>query len=348
MTSMRAAVLAEWGGDLSVETVDRPEPAPGEALVEVKACGVTRTVENVVQGGFADDETFLPRIPGHEFTGVVREVGADVRGLEPGDRVMAYFYLVCGDCDACRRGDTNQCTDFGGFLGVQCDGAYAEYVSVPEANLLPLPESTSFIEGAMAADGLATPLHVCERTDVGDDDTVLVIGAAGRVGVHLSKLAANRGAHVLAADIDAERLAFVDSVTPDSVTPVDATSADFTDRVRDATPHGDGPTVVVDTVGDIDTIERAWDAMAMGGTLVSLTTHHDEAFAPLLKEFVQKEASLIGSRYATKDEMVRAARLLGDGRIEVEYTQVVDLEAVPAVHEAFMTGETHGMTILEP
>ena len=348
MPTIDAIVLDEWGGDLTVQTVERPDPGPEEVRVDVRACGVTRTIENAVQGGLSDDTDLVPRIPGHEFAGVVEEVGSGVTNVAVGDRVLAYFYLTCGHCDRCRRGDTNQCTNFGGWIGVHCDGAYAESTVLPAANVLPLPDAASFAEGAIAADGLATPLHVCERTDVGDEDTVLVIGAAGRIGVHLAQLAALRGAHVLAADISDERLAHVDAVTPNSVKPIDARGEDFPERVNDATPHSHGPTVVVDTVGKLETIRDAWTAMGMGGDLVTLTTHHGHSFDPLLAEFVEKEARIVGSRHATKDEVVRAARLLADGRVDVDYTDSTTLEGVPDVHRALRAGETHGTTILKP
>lgn len=348
MSQMDAVVLDEWGGDLTVQSVDEPTPDAGEVRVDVHACGVTRTIENAIQGGLSDDPALTPRIPGHEFAGVVDAVGPGVSDVAVGDRVLSYFYLTCGDCDRCRRGDTNQCTNFEGWFGVQRDGAYAESTVLPASNVLPLPEDASFADGVVAADGLATPLHVCERTGVSDDDTVLVVGAAGRIGIHLSKLAARRGARVLAADVHDDRLAHVDDVTPDAVTPVDARGDDVTERIQNATPYGDGPTVVVDTVGDVDTVRDCWDAMAMGGDLVSLTTHHERSFAPLLKEFVVKEATLMGSRFATKENVVRAARLLADDRIEVDYARRVGLADVPAVHHELRSGETHGTTILEP
>ena len=347
MPSMNAVVLDEWGGDLTVRQVDRPDPGPGEVRVDVRACAVTRTIENAVQGGLADDPALTPRVPGHEFAGVVDAVGDGV-DLSVGDRVLAYFYLTCGTCDHCRRGAANRCMDFGGWYGVNCDGAYAESAVLPAPNALPLPDETSFAAGAIAADGLATPLHVCERTGVDDTDTVLVVGAAGRIGVHLSQLAASRGAHVVAADIDPERLAHVDDLTPDAVVPVDASGEDFAARVRDATPRGEGPTVVVDTVGDTDTLGDAWEAMAMGGQVVSLTTHHDRTFDVPMKEYVVKEASFLGSRYATKDQVVRAARLFADGRVDPVVRRRVGLDEVPAVHEALRTGETFGTTVLEP
>jgi D-arabinose 1-dehydrogenase-like Zn-dependent alcohol dehydrogenase len=348
MTTMRAVVLDDWGGDLAVRDVDRPDPGPGEVLVDVEACGVTRTIENAVQGGLRDDPGLTPRIPGHEFAGVVEATGDGVTDWAPGDRVLAYFYLTCGECERCRRGDTNQCLHFEGWFGVDCDGAYAEYASVDASNLLALPDGATFAEGAVATDGLATPLHVCERTGVGDDDTVLVMGAAGRIGVHVAQLADRRGAHVLAADVDDDRLAHVDDLTGDAVTPIDARGDDFPERARDATPHGPGPTVAVDTVGYLDAMRDAWAALAMGGDLVTLTTHHGHAFAPELQEYVAKEASVVGSRYATKDEVVRAARLLADGRVTANYTDTIGLDDVADYHAALRSGDAHGMAVLDP
>lgn len=344
---MDAIVLDEWGGTLSTESVTSPEPGDGEVLVDVKACGVTRTVENAIQGGLADDPALTPRIPGHEFAGEVIASGDGVTDVAVGDRVVAYFYLTCGVCDHCRAGRTNQCLNFGGWYGVDRDGAYAERAILPAANALPLPDGASYAEGAIAADGLATPLHVCDRAGVGDDDTLLVIGAGGRIGVHLAQLGAALGADVLAADIDDDRLEHVVEATDGRAVAVDAGDDDFTESIIEATPHGDGPTVIVDTVGDVPTIRSAWEAMGMGGRLVTLTTHHERAFAPLLKDFVVTEGAVLGSRYATKDEVVRAARLLATGVVDPIVTETVDLAEVPAVHARIRSGESHGMVVYE-
>lgn len=348
MTEMDAVVLDEWGGNLSVDAVSKPEPAPHEVRIEVRACGVTRTNENAIQGGLDDSPDLVPRIPGHECAGVVDAVGENVSSLAVGDRVFAYFYLVCGECDACRRGETNQCTDFGGWYGVNCDGAYAEFATLPAANALPMPDDLSYAGAAVATDGLATPLRICERAGVTDTDTVLVIGAAGRVGIHLAQLAERRGAHVLAADIDNDRLAHVEQHTGPQTTPINTSEPDAVERLRAATPYSDGPTVAVDTVGDVETLGDAWDALAMGGRIVSLTTHHDRTFAPPLKEFVIKEAELVGARHTTKAQAVRAARLVADGRVDPVVRRTVGLSEVPAVHEQIRDGETFGMQVVDP
>ena len=345
---MEAVVLDEWGGELAVETVPEPDPGATDVVVDVEACGVTRTIENAIQGGLADDPGLTPLIPGHEFAGVVDGVGDEVDSVSVGDRVLAYFYLVCNRCDACRRGDTNQCYNFSGWYGVNCDGAYAEKATISANNVLPLPDDASFVDGAIATDGLATPLHVAERTDIDDTDVVLILGAAGRIGIHMAQLATRRGAHVIAADIDEDRLAHVDSVTDDRVVTVDASDDDFSQQARDASPLDIGPTVVVDTVGYLDTLSAAWDAMGMGGQLVTLTTHHGHAFAPELQEYVIKEASIVGSRHATKDQVVRAARMLADGRVKPVQTETIGLEDVADTHARIRSGDTHGMLILEP
>ena len=347
MVEMQAVVLDEWGGDLAVRSVERPEPGAGEVRVGVRACGVTRTIENAVAGGLSDDPNLTPRIPGHEFAGVVDAVGAGVDDVSVGDRVLAYFYLTCGHCDACRRGDTAQCLDFGGWYGVHRDGGYAEYAVLPVENALPLPDGASFEEGAVAADGVATPIHVCERAGVGDDDTVLVVGGAGRVGYHLAQVAGLRGARVLAADVTDDRLAHAGSAG-DHVAPVDARRDDFAAALGEATDHGDGPTVVVDTVGDLDTLRAAWDALAMGGRVVSLTTHHDRVFDAPMREYVVKEAAFLGSRYATRDEVVRAARMLADGRVRADVTERLSLDEVPDYHRRLREGDVHGMGVLVP
>ena len=348
MSEMSAVMLSEWGGELSVDTVTQPEPGPNEVRIAVRACAITRTVENAIQGGLSDDPSLLPRIPGHEFAGVIDAVGPMVSSVAPGDRVLSYFYLTCGMCQACRQGNRNQCTDFDGWVGVNCDGAYAEYATIPAANAIPIPDECSFTAAALAADGLATPLHVCERANITDSDTVLILGGAGRIGIHLSQLAASRGANVISADVNQTQLTHIDEMTGSAVETVDASRDDFADQVQHATSYAGGPTVIVDTVGDINTIKDAWDLLGMGGCLVTLTTHHDRSFAPPLKQFVYTETSLIGSRYATSDQVIRAAQMFADNRINHVVRDTVGLDEVPAIHAQLRAGETFGTTMLTP
>src|SRR5207244_3205626 len=137
----------------------------------------------------------LPRVPGHEITGVVAEVGRDVTAVRPGDRVMAFFYLTCGRCEVCRAGRDALCRDHRGNVGVHRDGGYAEFVVLPEANVLPLPDNVPFIEGTAIPDAIATPYHVCAaRARVHARDRAVVVGAGAGARTHLLHMMRDLGA----------------------------------------------------------------------------------------------------------------------------------------------------------
>jgi propanol-preferring alcohol dehydrogenase len=346
MDEMKAVVLGEQGNDLSVARVDVPEPGPGEVRVAVQACGISRTVEYGIQGSLSGSGAKVPRIPGQEFAGVVDAVGDGVGSTRCGDRVVGYVYVTCGDCVHCRAGDTSRCSNRDGKVGVTTDGGYAEYVTLPAENALPLPEQTGAVEAVVAADAVATPLHACRRADVGTDDTVLVLGAAGRVGIHAVELARLHGATVVGAEKSERRRAYVRDVT--GVESVDTTAPDFAASVRSRVHGRDGPTVVMDTTGHHPTLRAAWDVMDMGGRFVSFTTAHEYALDVALREFIATEASLLGTRYADKSEVVSATRLVGDGRVEPVHRGTVSLEEVPSVHRRIRADETHGLTVVEP
>ena len=139
---MRAMVLKQVGGG-RLERADppRPEPGPGQLLIEVAACGVCRTDLHVVDGDLADPK--LPIVPGHEIVGRVARVGAGVTGLAPGDRVgVPWLGFSCGECRYCRRGQENLCPH-ARYTGYQIDGGFAEYTVADRRYVFPLPEGPS-------------------------------------------------------------------------------------------------------------------------------------------------------------------------------------------------------------
>ncbi len=250
---MKAQVLQSWGGPLAL--VDRPRPTPqvGEVLVAVRACGVGLTVLNYMSGQMGRPET-LPRVPGHEITGVVAEVGPGVTAVRPGDRVLVFFYLTCGRCEFCRGGRDSLCREHRGNVGVHCDGGYAEFVALPEANVLPLPEGVPFVEGTTIPDAIATPYHVCaSRARVRVGDRVLVIGAGGGVGIHMLQMARLFGARVVAVDVDDGKLARCREFGAEHAVNFRASDAEAQAR----TALEGGATVAVDLVGREQTLSWA-------------------------------------------------------------------------------------------
>ncbi|MDH3885881.1 MAG: alcohol dehydrogenase catalytic domain-containing protein [Desulfobacterales bacterium] len=163
---MRAMVLHEPGGPVTLEEVAKPAIGPSEALVRVRAAGVGLTI--VIMKNTPELVTRYPRILGHEVAGEVVEIGREVRNVSKGDRVVCHFYLTCQVCRFCRSGRETLCENFSGYVGMACDGGYAEYMKVPALNLCPFPEAISFAEAAIIPMRLPPPCMPAGRRRASD------------------------------------------------------------------------------------------------------------------------------------------------------------------------------------
>ncbi len=203
---MKACVLHQIA-DLRYEDVPTPAPGPGEVLVKVGACGVCGSD---IPRVFTKGTYTFPTIPGHEFAGVVVEVGPDVSPEWRGKRVAVFPLLPCRQCSPCTIGEYAMCEDYN-YLGSRCDGAFADYVPAPVWNLLPLPENVSLEEGAMT-EPAAVAVHALRRAGIDIGDSVLIFGA-GPIGLMVAMWARAWGAgKVLLADIDPAKLEFANSL----------------------------------------------------------------------------------------------------------------------------------------
>ncbi len=221
---MRAMLLHELGGPVTFNEVDEPRVGPSDAKIRVRAAGVGLTI--IIMKSTPGLVTRYPRILGHEVAGEVVEVGSEVSNVKIGDRVVCHFYLTCKVCKFCRSGRETLCENWKGYVGMACDGGYAEYMCAPALNLCPLPESIPFTEGSIISDAIATPLHACrEEAKVGPGDDVLVIGAGGGVGIHAVQMARLCGGRVLAADISREKLEMAKTLGADEI--IDTKEKDF-------------------------------------------------------------------------------------------------------------------------
>jgi propanol-preferring alcohol dehydrogenase len=326
---MQALVLKEVGGPLTLEEVPRPQPGPGEALVRVRACGLGLTlVWNRNGRGGASGK--LPRIIGHEIAGDVTEVGPSVDGFKPGDRVNVYYYLICGNCRWCNRGRDDLCDRQAGVVGRQIDGGLAEYVKLPVRNLCHIPPEVSYVDAAVTADAIATPVHVLrERAHLRAPDTVLVVGAGGGVGVHMVQMARVLGAsQVIAVDITAEKLALATQNGADAV--INSAEVGFDEEVLRLT-KGRGVDVVVEMVGVPETLERSLRSVGKGGRLVLVGTYDAKAALPVTQDSLRGECTVTGSRYCARHELAEAVELVAQGRIRPTVTRTCRLEEADAV-----------------
>jgi len=341
---MQALVLDAFGAALRLTEVPRPVPGPNDVLLKVGACGVGLTVVNLLATPGRVDR--YPRIPGHEIAGEVIEIGSEVRTIAVGTRVTNHFYMTCGQCNNCRRGRETLCLAPRGNIGQNRDGGYAEYVTLPARNVVAIPDGVSDVDAAVASDAIATPFHACvKEAKLGPGDSVLVIGAAGGVGIHMIQMARLCGARVIAVDVGAAKLAFVGSVGADVI--LDAAAGDLAAQVM-AHTHGAGVDAVIDIVASRATLTASIASLAIGGRLVIIGAHpstvygEDPSFLLDPIRFLHRGLEIHASRYVTLAEIERTLELVRDGKVKSIVTRVVALAEVPALHEAIRRGETEG------
>lgn len=330
--------LHRWGGELVWETFELPDPGPEEALIQVEACGIGLTVLNCIRGDLADERATLPRVPGHEIVGRVIAVGSGVTEVTPSQRVVVYFYLSCGTCLPCRSGRDSLCRNLGGWVGVHRDGGYAPYAVLPARNLLPLPESIPAAQATAIPDAIATPLHVCKtRAQIRPGDRVVVIGAGGGVGIHMVQMAQLFGAEVVGLEAQEEKFDLIREAGGIPVLSRDFAQVDLRPAWGD-----EWPTVVIDLVGTPASLTWAMNALGPGGRMVVLTTFPEVTFPADPRQMVFRELTLLGSRYASKAELMEAAELVARGMIHPVVTQVVPPSEVETVHQALRSGTLKG------
>ncbi len=311
------------------EEWETPEPGAGEALVRVEACGVGLTVLNCMRGDLSDTAP-LPRAPGHELVGRVLAVGEGVSPDLVGKRVVGYFYLTCGVCGPCRSGRDSRCANMAGWLGVHRDGGYGAHTVIPAANALPIPESIEPTLATAIPDAIATPLHVCKtRLELTPLDRVVVIGAGGGVGIHMVQMARLFGASVCGLEIDEAKFPAIRDAGAEPTL-----SRQWDDARLPSAWRGEPATAVIDLIGSRESLGWSMGALGMGGSLAVLTTFRDRSFPLAPREMVFRELRIVGSRYASKAEVLEAARLVADGRIKPVVSMVVPPEEIERAHEA--------------
>jgi propanol-preferring alcohol dehydrogenase len=339
---MKALVLREANAPFSMETLPDPTPDPGEAVARVLACGSGLTIHHV-RAGRVDVE--YPRIIGHEVAGEIVATGAGVTELAAGDPVTVYFYLTCGRCKWCRTNRENLCENWGGYVGRHIDGGYAEYIKLPEKNFIKLPEGLDHkahpAEIGVITDAIATPVKLLRRARIEPEDTVAVFGAGGGLGLHMVMVANWAHARVIAVDVAADKLqACRDAGAAESV---DAASGDVVDALMQLT--GGGIDVAIDFVSSAATLEAAAAALGRGGRLVTLGGAGEE-FRMSSMAMLTKELEVLGSRYATKQDVIDSLALVARREIWPIMTETRPMEEAEALHARLDKGLITGRAAL--
>jgi 2-desacetyl-2-hydroxyethyl bacteriochlorophyllide A dehydrogenase len=321
---VKAAVITS-PGEIAVETVDDPTPASGEVVVEVAACGLCGTDLHILQGEFAPS---LPVIPGHEFAGQVVARDANAIGVSEGDRVAVDPSLYCQQCHYCRIGHNNLCQRWGA-IGVTVSGGAAQYVAVPAANCVRLPDH---IETADAT--LIEPLSCAVRgydvlrSQLGSH--VLIYGA-GTMGLMMLELAKRVGAvSVDIVDVNPDRLAVARQLGAHGA----VTSADDLER-----PFGWD--LVVDATGNEKAIQDGLGRVARAGTFLQFGVAAYAARATIEPYKIYNQEITITGAMAVLHSYERAAELFAAGLLDprVFITDQLPLDGYAEALETFRAGQ---------
>lgn len=363
---MRAVVWEGPGVPLRVEEVPDPRPATGEVLVRVAATGVCHTDLHVMKGEVAFP---APGVLGHEVSGQVEALGADVQGLAAGDRVVGAFIMPCGGCHQCRVGRDDLCEAFfaqnrlrgnlfdgtsrltrqdGSRLSMYSMAGLAELAVVPATALTRLPENLPLEESAVLGCAAFTAYGALARAQEDVRARAVAVVAVGGVGSAVVQLARHLGASpIIAVDVDDDKLAAVQALGADVV--VNSRTTDARRAVLEAT-GGAGVELVLEVLGRPETVELGFSLLREGGQLVVVGIAAGAATAAVpITALVRRGLTVSGSFGArTRRDLPEVVRLAAEGAFDVRrtVTRRFTLEETPEAYELLDAGAIHGRAII--
>ncbi len=294
---------------LEIAEQETPAPGAGEVLLRVEACGICGSELEAFKK--RSPRRVPPLVMGHEFCGVIEEVGDNVRQFSSGQRVVSHSLFGCGSCVRCLRGNMHLCANRQLF-GMNRQGGFAEFVSVPEKCVVAWPESLP-AAAASLAEPLANGVHVVGLTWQLIPNRVVIIGA-GPIGLLCQQaFQCLTTAETVVADLIQERLNVASRLGAKQV--INSSYENFLGEI-DAFTRGEGADVVVDAVGSGLSKQQAIAATRPGGTTVWIGTHENTITLDSY-DVTLTERRVQGSYAASLDELKVAVNLLSTGRVDV-------------------------------
>ena len=328
--------------DIRYEEIDKPVAGPGKVLIKVKYTGICGSDVPRVNG---DACHYFPNVLGHEFSGVVEEVGEGVTTLKPGDRVAGVPLVPCMKCEDCQKGDYSLCKHYS-FIGSREFGSFAEYVAVPERNAVKFDEDVSFEKGAFF-EPATVALHGLRRVDYKGGKHVAILGG-GTIGLLTAQWAKIFGAKsVTVFDILEERLELAKRLGIDYG--VNTSKDNYMDEVKEITEDR-GFDYVYETAGNTITMKMAFELAAnKAGVCFIGTPTRELSFSIAEWENInRKEFALTGSwmSYSAPfpgDEWKLVAHYFKTGQLKIDDSFIFKKMPLSQIDEAFRMFKTPGL-----
>ena len=337
--TMRAAVVHWFRAPLEIEEIAVPRPAPGQVLIKVMACGVCHTDLHAAHGDWPVQPE-LPFIPGHEVTGLVAALGADVKHLKEGDAVgVAWLHDACGHCEYCVGGWETVCESQHN-TGYSVDGGFAEYMLAAASFVAPLPPHADFIALAPILCAGVTTYKGIKETDTKPGDWIAIsgIGGLGHIAVQYAKA---MGLHVAALDVGADKLALARSLGAEVA--VDASAEDAAEQIVRET--GGGAHGVLVTAVSSAAFGQALNLVRRKGT-VSLVGLPPAAFATPIFDVVLKRITIRGSIVGTRNDLAEALAFAAEGKVRATVS-TAPLHAINDIFADLYAGRVNGRIVLD-
>ena len=283
-------------------------------------------------------------IPGHEISGIVSQVGENVAALKPGDRVVSLLVSACGHCDRCLQGREHRCRN-GQGIGHGRDGGFAEYVTVSQFGLVPVPDGLDLVSAALFACPMGVALQgLRERAKAQPGETVVVTGAGGGLGAHAVQLGAATGCRVLAVTSSPEKAEQLSALGAAEV--LQTQDLDFSEIVL-ALTKDEGAQVVIDTVGS-PIYPSTWKSLAQYGRWVLLGEVAGKPVQLDPAEVIFRDASILGSSGVSREGVARIAKMVSQGLIKPIVGKILSVEDAPAAYGLMANRSVVGRILLIP
>lgn len=338
---MKAAVLHEFKSPLTIEDVERPEPAAGEILIEVEACGVCHSDLHVADGDWKQFSGIVkkPLILGHEVAGRVVEKGPAVDDLRVGDRVgIPWIHWTCSVCEMCRQGNENLCSKQK-ITGVTVDGGFAEFVKAPASHALKIPSTLSPANAAPLFCAGVTVYRALKQARISPGQRLAVFGVGG-LGHVAVQLGCHFAAQVIAIDISEEKLGIASSLG--AFKTLNAATADVAKELRGI----GGAHVALVTSAAKASYEMAFSCLRPTGVLLVVGLPAEAiCFPPIM--MAANEVRVQASAVGTRQDLSEVLALAAEGKVRCHVSER-PLDEVNSVLEELRRGRVAGRIVLTP
>ena len=340
---MKAVLFRAHGGPDKLSYEDLPTPSIGseDVLVRVKACALNHLDIWIREGNPAYPMP-LPHVLGSDVAGIVEQVGAQVDSVTVGQRVFVSPGISCWKCEQCLGGRDNMCRSYS-LLGAKAHGGYAEYVKVPFRNVLPITENLSFEQAAAFPLVSVTASHMLfALAGLQHGETVLIMGAGSGVGMMAIQMAKLAGARVMTTVGSDDKIPKAVILGADAV--INHTKEKVSERVKLLT-EGRGVDVVIEHIGP-EVWETALESLAKGGRLVTCGATTGGEVKLNLRYVFSRQLTIKGSYMGTRAELVKAAELMGQGRLISVIDRTFPLQEARAAQELMLRRQFFGKIVL--